>query len=108
MQLNLTGHHLEITPALRTYVTEKFSRLTRHFEQMLDVHCVLRVEKLRHRAEAKLNVTGSTIFADSAEDDMYAAIDSLVDKLDRQIKKHKEKIQNKHPRHAEPREPREP
>jgi putative sigma-54 modulation protein len=101
MQLNLTGHQLEITPSLRTYVSEKFSRLSRHFDEMLDVHCVLKVEKLRHRAEAKLNVSGNTLFADSIEEDMYAAIDGLVDKLDRQIKKHKEKVQKKHPRRSE-------
>ena len=101
MQLNLTGHQLEITPSLRTYVSEKFSRLSRHFDEMLDVHCVLKVEKLRHRAEAKLNVSGNTLFADSVEEDMYAAIDGLVDKLDRQIKRHKEKVQNKHPRRGD-------
>jgi putative sigma-54 modulation protein len=100
MQLNLTGHHLEITPALREYVGSKLTRLERHFDHMTDVHCILSVEKLRHKAEAKVNVSGSTLFADSVEDNMYAAIDTLIDKLDRQIKRHKEKIQSHHDKHS--------
>jgi putative sigma-54 modulation protein len=99
MQLNLTGHHVEITPALREYVGNKLTRLERHFDHMTDVHCILTVEKLRHKAEAKVNVSGSTLFADSVEDNMYAAIDTLVDKLDRQIKRHKEKVQAHHDKH---------
>jgi putative sigma-54 modulation protein len=98
MQLNLTGHHIEITDALRNYVSAKVVRLSRHFDHMTDIHCILTVEKLRHRAEAKINVSGQTLFANSVEDDMYAAIDTLVDKLDRQIKKHKEKVQDHHGR----------
>ena len=104
MQLNLTGHHVEITPALREYVNSKLGRLQRHFDHVTDIHCILTVEKLRHRAEAKLNVSGGMLFADSVDSNMYAAIDALVDKLDRQIKKHKEKVQNHHPRHDEKRE----
>jgi putative sigma-54 modulation protein len=96
MHLNLTGHHVEITDALRDYVNAKVVRLARHFDNMTDIHCILTVEKLRHRAEAKINVSGQTLFANSVEDDMYAAIDTLVDKLDRQIKKHKEKVQDHH------------
>jgi putative sigma-54 modulation protein len=99
MQLNLTGHHVEITPALRDYVDNKLTRLSRHFDHVTDVHCILTVEKLRHKAEAKINVSGNTLFADSVEDNMYAAIDTLVDKLDRQIKKHKEKVQSHHDKH---------
>lgn len=99
MQLNLTGHHVEITPSLREYVGSKLSRLERHFDHMTDVHCILTVEKLRHKAEAKVNVSGSTLYADSVEDNMYAAIDSLIDKLDRQIKRHKEKVQAHHDKH---------
>ena len=99
MQLDLSGHHVEVTPALRGYVEKKFERITRHFDQLIDVHCILTVEKLRHKAEAKLNVSGNTIFADSTEDNMYAAIDILVDKLDRQIKRHKEKVQAHHDKH---------
>ena len=98
MQLNLTGHHVEITPALKDYVNNKLVRIERHFDQLTDVNCILSVEKLRHKAEAKINISGGTVFADSVAEDMYAAIDSLVDKLDRQIKKHKEKRSNHHPR----------
>lgn len=104
MQLNLTGHHVEITPALRDYVNSKLGRLQRHFDHVTDIHCILTVEKLRHRAEAKLNVSGSMLFAESVEDNMYAAIDTLTDKLDRQIKKHKEKVQNHHSKHDEKRD----
>jgi putative sigma-54 modulation protein len=99
MQLNLTGHHVEITDSLRAYVGSKLTRLERHFDHVTDVHCILTVEKLRHKAEAKLNVSGSTIFADAVEENMYAAIDALADKLDRQIKRHKEKIKAHHDKH---------
>ena len=104
MQLNLTGHHLDITPALRDYVNNKVARLERHFDHVTDVHCVLSVEKLRHRAEATINVTGGKLFADSIEEDMYAAIDGMIDKLDRQIKKHKEKLTDHHAREADKRD----
>ena len=96
MQLNVTGHHVEITPALRSYVEKKLERIERHFEQVIDVHCVLSVEKLRQKAEATLHVSGSSIYADSTEQDMYAAIDRLTDKLDRCVKKHKEKLTDHH------------
>lgn len=92
MQIQLTGHHLELTDSLRSYVTSKFERIGRHFEPVLDVHVVLTVEKLVHKAEATVHVSGGNVFADAQAADMYAAIDALVDKLDRQIKKHKEKI----------------
>ncbi len=96
MQLNVTGHHIEITPALRSYVQKKLERIERHFEQVIDVHCVLSVEKLRQKAEATLHVSGSAIYADSTEENMYAAIDLLTDKLDRCVKKHKEKLTDHH------------
>ena len=99
MQVNLTGHHVEITESMREYVTTKLARIERHFDHVIDVHCILTVEKLRHKAEAKINVNGSTLFADSIEDNMYAAIDILIDKLDRQIKKHKEKLKAHHDKH---------
>ena len=99
MQLNLTGHHVEITDSMRSYVTSKLTRLERHFDHLTDVHCILTVEKLRHKAEAKLNLNGSTLFADAVEENMYAAIDVLMDKLDRQIKKHKEKLKAHHDKH---------
>ena len=92
MQLNVSGHHVEVTPAMRGYVESKIERLERHFDIVSDVHCILTVEKLRHKAEAKVNVNGGTIYADNTEEDMYAAIDGLVDKLDRRVRKHKEKL----------------
>ncbi len=100
MQLNVSGHHVEITDSLRGYVESKIERLERHFDIVSDVHCILTVEKLRHKAEAKVNVNGDTIFAETTEEDMYAAIDGLVDKLDRRVRKHKEKLVDHHAREA--------
>ena len=96
MQLTLTGHHIEVTPALRDYVHKKLERVLRHFEQVIDVHCVLTVEKLVHEAEATLGVSGAVIHADAKDGDMYAAIDALADKLERLIRKHKEKQSDHH------------
>lgn len=96
MQIKLTGHHVDLTPALRTYVDTKFERLERHFEHVTDVHVILTVEKLRHKAEATLHVSGNDLFADLVSEDMYAAIDGLIDKLDRQLIKHKEKLTDHH------------
>ena len=96
MQLTLVGHHLEITPPLKSYLEKKLDRVTRHFDQVIDVHCMLTVEKLTHKAEATLHVRGSNIHADASETDMYAAIDVLTDKLDRLVKKHKEKLSDHH------------
>lgn len=98
MQLSLTGHHIDITPPLRSYVAVKMERIQRHFDNVLDAHCVLSVEKLRHRAEATVNFGGGRVFANSVADDMYAAIDSLIDKLDRRLKKYKEKLTDHHAR----------
>jgi putative sigma-54 modulation protein len=91
MNLQLTGHHLEITPAIRSYVTSKLERISRHFDHVIDVSVVLSVDKLQQRVEANIHVRGRDIFCESVDQDMYAAIDSLVDKLDRQVLKHKEK-----------------
>ena len=96
MQLNLTGHHVDITTSMRDYVTAKLQRLERHFDHVTNVHVILSVEKLRQKAEATIQITGNTLFADSENEDMYAAIDAMVDKLDRQVKKHKEKVTNHH------------
>jgi len=104
MQVNLTGHHVEITPALKDYLNNKLTRIERHFDSVTSIKCVLTVEKLRHKAEAKVNVTGGTLFADAVEDDMYAAIDGLIDKLDRQIVKHKEKLTDHHARNSHKRD----
>lgn len=99
MQLSLTGHHVDITDALRNYVDTKFEKLERHFDQVTNVHVILSVEKLRQKAEATMHLNGADVFADDEKEDMYAAIDGLVDKLDRQVKKHKEKLTNHRPNH---------
>jgi putative sigma-54 modulation protein len=98
MQLSITGHHIDVTDSLREYVENKLTKLERHFDHMTDIHCVLTVEKLEHKAEATINLAGSTIHADSVDSDMYAAIDSLLDKLSRQVTKHKEKLTDHHAR----------
>ena len=92
MQINLTGHHVEITDSLRNYVDTKFSKLERHFDHISNVHVILNVEKLNQKAEATVHLSGAEVFASSENTDMYAAIDSMVDKLDRQVIKHKEKL----------------
>ena len=96
MQLTMTGHHVEVTDALRQYVVKKLERVNRHFDQVLDVHCTLTVEKQSHKAEATLHAKGVHVHADATEQSMYAAIDLLVDKLDRMVKKHKEKQSDHH------------
>ena len=92
MQLNVTGHGLDMTDSLQNYVESKFEKLERHFDHVTNVHVILSVEKLRQKAEATLHISGADIFADCTDEDMYAAIDALIDKLDRQVKKHKEKL----------------
>lgn len=96
MQLNVTGHHVDVTSPLHDYVTQKMERLERHFDHVTNVHVILSVEKLRQKAEATLHISGGNLFAESQDEDMYAAIDAMVDKLDRQIKKHKEKLKDHH------------
>ena len=91
MQLNVSGHHVEVTDPLRDYVENKFERLQRHFDQITNTEVTLIVEKMVQKAEATIHISGADIFAASESDDMYAAIDSLADKLDRQLIKHKEK-----------------
>ena len=91
MNLHLSGHHLEITPAMRDYVTSKLGRITRHFDHVIDIGVILSMDKLMHKIEANVHLSGKDIFVESHGADMYAAIDILVDKLDRQIIKHKEK-----------------
>ncbi len=104
MQLSVTGHHVDVSAPLRDYVVSKIEKIERHFDHVSDVHCILTVEKLRHKAEATLIVSGGTIYADATEEDMYAAIDGLVDKLDRQVKKHKEKMVDHHARDSDKRQ----
>ena len=91
MQINISGHHVEVTEPLREYVLSKFERLQRHFDQITKSDVTLIVEKLVQKAEANVHVSGADIFANAESEDMYAAIDMLVDKLDRQLIKHKEK-----------------
>lgn len=91
MNLNITGHHLEVTPAIRDYVDAKLSRVTRHFDHVIDVNVIMTVEKLVQKIEANIHVSGKDIHAEVSDADMYAAIDLLADKLDRQVLKHKEK-----------------
>ena len=91
MNLQLTGHHVDVTPALRDYVRNKLDRVTRHFDHVIDVNVVLSVDKLRQKIEANLHIRGKDLHAESIEPDMYAAIDALVDKLDRMVLKAKEK-----------------
>jgi putative sigma-54 modulation protein len=103
MNLTISGHHLEVTPALRGYVTQKLDRIMRHFDQVVDVRVLLSVEKKkekeeRQRAECNIHVKGNDLFAESASQDLYAAVDDLVDKLDRQVVRHKDRIQDhQHP-----------
>jgi len=91
MQVSVTGHHIEVTEALKAHVDAKFEKLARHFDNVTDVHVIVSVEKLIQKAEATLQLSGAKLFAEDHQEDMYAAIDDMVDKLDRQITKHKEK-----------------
>jgi putative sigma-54 modulation protein len=91
MQLTVSGHHVEVTEPLRDYVENKFERLQRHFDQITNTQVTLIVEKLVQKAEASIHISGADLFAQAESEDMYAAIDALADKLDRQLIKHKEK-----------------
>ena len=94
MQITISGHHLEVTDSLKNYVASKFERLGNHHDRITSTHVILSLDKLIQKAEATLHVSGKDIFADATHDDLYAAIDALVDKLDRQIIKHKEKLRS--------------
>ena len=96
MQIAISGQHLEITESLHAHVSEKVEKLVRHFDHLTNTNVVLQVEKTRHMAEATINTKGATLHASSTADNMYAAIDSLMDKLDRQVIKHKEKLTDHH------------
>ena len=101
MNLTISVHHLEVTPALRSYVTTKLDRITRHFDQVVDVKVLLTVEKQkekekRQRAECNIRVKGNDLFAESSHADLYAAVDELVDKMDRQVVRHKDRLQDHH------------
>ncbi|HET7833549.1 MAG TPA: ribosome-associated translation inhibitor RaiA [Gallionella sp.] len=92
MNLHITGHHLEITPAIRDYATSKFDKIKRHFDNVIDVNIILSVDKLKQKAEATIHISGKDVFVECGDENLYAAIDALVDKLDRQVMKHKEKL----------------
>ena len=96
MQLNISGHHIDVTDSLKSYVIEKLQRLERHYDHITNAHVILSVDKLKQRAEATVHISGAEVFADADCADLYAAIDKLVDKLDRQILKYKEKTVDRH------------
>ncbi|MFK7893717.1 MAG: ribosome-associated translation inhibitor RaiA [Granulosicoccus sp.] len=95
MNLTVTGHHVDVTSSMRNYVTEKMERLQRHTDRVFGIHVILSVEKVRQKAEATIQLSGTKLYADTTEPDMYAAIDLLADKLDRQLIRHKEKLKSK-------------
>ena len=99
MNLSIQGHHIEVTPALRGYVMSKLDRIRRHFDQVIDVSVVLGVDKLQQKAEVTLHLKGKDLFAEAVDTDLYAAIDLLADRLDRQVLKYKNKRQD-HPHDA--------
>lgn len=94
MQVQISGHHVDLTDPLRNHVNQKIERIERHFDHITNAHVTLTVEKNRNKAEANMHVSGAEIFAAAESEDMYAAIDHLMDKLDRQIIKHKEKLKS--------------
>lgn len=99
MNLTISGHHLEVTPAIREYVHTKLERISRHFDQVIDIAVILTVDNAREKesrqkAEINLRVSGKALYAESLAQDLYAAIDTLIDKLDRQVVKHKNKVQD--------------
>jgi len=104
MQISVSGHHVDVTEPLREYVVSKIEKIARHFDLVSDISCILTVEKLRHKAEASVRVNGGTIYADHTEEDMYAAIDGLVDKLERRVRKYKEKLVDHHARESNKRQ----
>jgi len=96
MQINVTGHHIEVTPALRAYATEKLQRISRHFDHVMSINVILKVENHQQQAEAKIHAAGKSLFAQETDSDMYAAIDGLVDKLDKQVRRHKDRVRGHH------------
>jgi putative sigma-54 modulation protein len=96
MQINVTGHHVEVTPALRAYVTEKLQRISRHFDHVISINVILNVERHQKEAEATVHAAGRSLFANSSDKDMYAAIDGLADKLDRQVRRLKDRLTRHH------------
>jgi putative sigma-54 modulation protein len=95
MNLSVSGHHLEVTAAIRSYVESKIARVKRHFDHVIDAHVILTADKLVQKAEVTLHVAGKDLHCESEEEDLYAAIDLLADKLDRQVLRYKDKLQDK-------------
>ena len=95
MNLNVSGHHIEVTPAIRSYLQSKLERVIRHFDHVIDAHVILTVHKLRQKAEVTLHVRGKDLHCESEEEDLYAAIDLLADKLDRQVLRYKDRLNDK-------------
>ena len=101
MNLTISGHHLDVTPAIREYVLAKLDRITRHFDQVVDITVLLSIEKpaekeRRQKAEVTVHVKGKDLFAECTSEDLYAAIDQLMDKLDRQVCRHKDQLKDHH------------
>ena len=96
MNLKVSGHHLDVTPAIHSYIEEKMARVARHFDQFMDIDIILSVVKLDQKVEAKVHLSGKDLYCESIDEDMYAAIDGLADKLDRAVLKHKEKLVHHH------------
>lgn len=96
MNLKVSGHHLDVTPAIQGYIEEKMARIARHFDQVMDVDIILCVDKLEQKVEAKVHLSGKDLYCESIDADMYAAIDGLADKLDRVVLKHKERLVDHH------------
>ncbi|WP_133136965.1 ribosome hibernation-promoting factor, HPF/YfiA family [Legionella rowbothamii] len=94
MQIHITGHSMEVTPAIRTYTEGKFTKLEHHYDQINKINVIFDIEKLSQIAEATIFVTGAELYAKSESENLYAAIDALIDKLDRQLLKHKEKMRS--------------
>lgn len=97
MNLSISGHHLAVTPAIREYVLNKLTRVLRHFDHVIDIQVMLVVDKLRHKAEITMHLSGKDVHCEADEENLYAAIDALVDKVDRQVIKYKTKLQRTRP-----------
>jgi len=96
MNLQISGHHIEVTPALHEYVTSKLERVTRHFDNVTSVNVILSVAKLKQKAEVTVHLRGKDVYVEAEDEDLYASIDALADKLDRQVQKYKQKAQDHH------------
>ncbi len=92
MQLNISGHHLDITEAIKQHSLEKLSKIKHHFDHLININMILEVQKDVQTAEATIHVSGADLFAKAQSNDMYISIDKMVNKLDAQIRKHKEKL----------------